>query len=147
MLYKNRFQKNNQPGPQPTPTTIGTSDKTAASEITNNFYQSYDTCMKNPPAAAAGKVSEYCQNNSGFTTSNFAANLEKGGTAKAGADPIFCAQNVPESIIVNPSIQITGSKALALVNETFGPTQIEIQVELLKENGTWKVDNIVCPLP
>lgn len=103
--------------------------------------------MKNPPVAAKGKVGEYCQNNSGLTTTTFAANLEKGGTAKAGADPIFCAQNVPESVAVNPDVQVTNDRAVALVFEMFGPTQIKIQADLINENGVWKIDNILCPLP
>lgn len=103
--------------------------------------------MKNPPRQAAGKVSVYCQDNTGLATTTFAANLEKGGTAKAGADPIFCAQNPPESTAVEPNTQITTDKAVAYVTEKMGPTQIKIRADLLKENGTWKIDNITCPLP
>lgn len=151
-LSSNQPQKTNQVTPQQTstPSTSATNnslDKTTVSEVTSNFYKDYDSCMKNPPAKAAGQVSEYCQNNTGLTTTTFAANLEKGGTAKAGADPIFCAQNPPENIAVNQDIQITDGKAVAFVNKKMGPTQIKIQVNLLKENKDWKVDNIVCPLP
>lgn len=136
-----------QTSASPTSTTTTTADKTAVSQITDNFYKSYESCMKNPPAAAAGKVSVYCQDNTGLTTTNFATNLEKGGTAKAGADPIFCAQNPPESITVDSNTQITTDKAVAFVNGKMGPTQIKIQADLLKENGAWKIDNITCPLP
>jgi hypothetical protein len=103
--------------------------------------------MKNPPAAAEGKVSEYCQNNTGLTTSAFAGNLEEGGTAKAGADPIFCAQDIPESMTVNADAHITGDKAIASVNEKFGASQIDIKVNLVNENGAWKIDNIICSPP
>lgn len=90
-------------------------------------------------------VSVYCQNNTGLTTTVFAANLERGGTAKAGADPIFCAQNIPESYTVGRDVQISDNKATTFVNEVFGPTQIKVQVNFLNESGVWKVDNIICP--
>lgn len=151
-LLNNQARKTNQITPQPTSvfpttTTNSNSDKTAVSEITGNFYKTYDSCIKNPPAAAAGEISVYCQNNTGLTTTTFATNLERGGTVKAGADPIFCAQNVPENVDVIPDAQITGDKATVFVSEKLGSKQIKIQADFLKENGVWKIDNIICPLP
>ncbi len=136
-----------QPVQSPPIATPNSTDKQAIAGIVDNFYKKYDSCMKNPPAEAKGRVGEYCQNNSGFTTANFAANLEKGGTAKAGADPIYCAQNPSENIIVNPDVQIRGDQATVSVNEKFGPNQVTPRLELLKEAGEWKIDNIVCPAP
>jgi hypothetical protein len=119
----------------------------AVATAVNNFYTSYVSCMRNPPAEAAGKVSEYCQNNTGLTTTAFAGNLEAGGTAKAGADPVFCAQDIPEAMSVNTDMYITADKATASLLEKFGTTQINIRVDLVNENGVWKIDNIICPLP
>ncbi len=151
LLYRNGPQKAVPPTPtgpiESTSVPTDDLDKTAIYEVTTSFYEKYDSCMKNPPAEATGKVGEYCQNNSGLTTSAFADNLEKGGTAKAGADPIICAQNMPESITVNPEVQITVNKGVVFVSEKLGQSQIEIHANLLKENGSWKIDNIVCPLP
>lgn len=138
---------------QPSPTASekpGTNmdaDKTSILETVRSFYIKYDSCVKNPPAEATGRVGEYCQNNSGLTTATFANNLEKGGTAKAGADPIFCAQNIPEGVTVATDTQTAGNRASTSVSEKFGSTQVKIQVELLKENTIWKVDNLVCPKP
>ena len=131
----------------PQGTSQPSSDPQAVTEAVNSFYQSYDFCMKNPPAAAEGKVGEYCQNNTGLTTSAFAGNLEEGGTAKAGADPIFCAQDIPESMTVNADARITGEKAFASLVEKFGTSQIEIKVNLENENGVWKINNIICSPP
>lgn len=137
-----------KPAPtEPVPTAVKAPDKTAVPEITDSFYKSYDSCMKNPPAKAAGKVSQYCQDNSGLTTAAFASNLEKGGTAKAGADPIFCAQNIPESFNVSPDARISGDSADIFVSEKFGPSEIKIKADLIRENGAWKIDNIICPRP
>lgn len=143
-FFTNQNKNTNQITPQPT-SVSDTSDKTEILEVTINFYKNYDSCMKNPPAQAAEKVGEYCQNNTGLTTISFASNLEKGGIAKAGADPIYCAQNTAEEITVLPDVEITAAKAVIFVNKKMGPTQIKIQADLLKDNGNWKIDNIICP--
>lgn len=131
----------------PQGTSQPASNPEAVTEAVNSFYQSYDSCMKNPPAVAEGNVSEYCQNNTGLTTSAFAGNLEEGGTAKAGADPIFCAQDIPASMTVNADAHITGDKAIASLNEKFVVSQVDIKVNLVNENGAWKIDNIICSPP
>jgi len=122
-------------------------DESTIPKVAGDFYQNYENCLKNPAAEANGRVSEYCQIHTGLTTANFSANLEKGGTAKAGADPVFCAQNVPESMKTSPDFQIHGDRATGFVEENFGPSQVKPQVELVRENGVWKVDNVVCPAP
>jgi hypothetical protein len=138
------FSRQSQTTSQPaSPAT----DQAVVMEAVNNFYTSYDSCMKNPPAGSEGKVSEYCQNNTGLTTAAFAGNLEAGGTAKAGADPVFCAQDIPGTMSVNTDVQITAEKAIASVLEMFGTMQINIQVDLVNENGVWKIDDIICPTP
>ncbi|MCL4365942.1 DUF3828 domain-containing protein [Patescibacteria group bacterium] len=154
-LYTKNSNQIYQVAPQninPAPTTTNTSfqesdDKKAIIETANSFYQKYDSCMKNPPAEAKDRVGEYCQGNLGLTTTNFVGNLEKGGTAKAGADPVVCAQNFPENITVSQDIQINTDQAKVSVNEKFGPTQVTPQIELLKKDGVWKIDNIVCVVP
>ena len=123
-------------------------DQDAISVAIISFYQKYDNCMKNPPSQAEGQVSVCCQNNSGLTTATFASNLDKGSTAKAGADPIYCAQFPAESVSVNPDIKITGKQAVAQVSAKFGDMNVNtIHINLLKENGTWKIDNILCSRP
>jgi len=124
--------------------------KTNESTIPNaigNFYRKYEDCVKNPPSEAEGRVTEYCQNNTGLTSAAFAGNLEKGGTAKAGADPIFCAQNVPEGMKVDADFQVKNSKATGFMLERFGSSQVKTQVDLVYEGGAWKIDNVVCPKP
>jgi hypothetical protein len=119
----------------------------AAVKAVTDFYASYDICLKNPPAEAEGKVSEFCQTHTGLTTAAFAGNLEAGGTAKAGADPVFCAQDIPETMSVSRDLYVDADNATASVLETFGATRMTIRVDLLFENGVWKIDNIICPIP
>jgi len=125
-FLRNQPTKTPEPTPQPSPAA---QINTIISNVAGGYYNSYNTCIKNPPEAAKGMVSVYCQGNTGLTTAAFAANLEKGGTASAGADPIFCAQSVPVKVTVDPDIQITDNKATAFINEIFGSNQIKIQVE------------------
>lgn len=141
------FSQQSQITSQPASPATDQAAAEAVAKAVNDFYTSYDSCMKNPPAGSEGKVSEYCQNNTGLTTAAFAGNLEAGGTAKAGADPVFCAQDIPETMSVNTEVQITADKAIASVLEKLGTTQIDIQVDLVNENGVWKIDNIICPPP
>lgn len=113
-------------------------------ETADNFYQRYLYCMKNPPEEAMGKVSEYCQNNTGLTTNSFQANIDKGGISKAGADPILCGQNPPEKVTVAKTLPAKNS---ALVIEKFGEMSIQITSVLKNIDGKWLIDNIVCPKP
>lgn len=139
-LYFNRGQtpdKNSAPV---------TNENTIPNAI-GNFYRKYEDCVKNPPGEAEGKVSEYCQNNSGLTSAAFAANLEKGGIVKAGADPVFCAHYVPEGMKVDSDFQVKNNKATGFMLERSGSTQTKVQVDLVYEGGAWKVDNVVCPKP
>jgi len=116
-------------------------------QVVSAFYESYETCVKNPPPEAKGRVSVYCQNNTGLTSNNFGQNIEAGGTAKAGADPIVCAQDFPQDINVGNATQGTDDTATVSVSESFGTAKIEIPVTLKIENGQWMIDNIVCPKP
>lgn len=115
--------------------------------VTEKFYAAYENCLKNPPPAAEGEVSVYCQNNTGYTAKNFSANLEQGGTAASGADPIACAQNIPYNSQVSDPSFYGESDAQVVVQEFFAGPRIDIRVELIKEDGAWKVNNVVCPEP
>ncbi len=130
-----------------TPTLDINKDRQKVTEIVKSFYQNYDDCMKNPPAKAKGQVSIYCQNNSGLTTPDFQSNLDEGGTSKAGADPIYCAQNPAESVSVD-DVKISGNQSTGLISETFGEIKLkDIKVELLNNGESWKIDNLICPKP
>lgn len=138
-------QQSSNSEPSPTP-----SSKVSANSpigVTTNFYMTYQDCLSNPPEAAAGQASTYCQANSGLTSQNFVSNLETGGVAAAGADPILCAQNVPEKITAKSINEETMTSARVSVDVVFGSvTQTNI-VDLTNEDGSWKVDNVVCPTP
>jgi hypothetical protein len=123
------------------------SDDRKITEVANGYYSFYRSCMMDPPPQASGQVSQYCQDNSGLTTASFAANLERGGTAKAGADPVTCSQDPPQSVAVDANVELADGAATAHVTESFGGTQVTVNVQLVMDGGSWRIDNIVCPAP
>lgn len=135
------------PSPTATPTPTPTVPPTATpEEVTSGFYQIYANCLKNPPPAARGQVSVFCQNNNPFGASNLAANLRAGGVAQAGADPVVCAQNLPQATTIGQA-STNGSKSTLTVIEAFAGNRVSIKVDLVKEGNSWKVSNITCPRP
>ena len=117
--------------------------------VTKAFYDEYMGCMTNPPAEAIGQVGNWCSNNNSNATSSFPANLEAGGVAEAGADPIVCAQSFPMSYKVRDDATYNSADKTgkAFVAEQFGSGELVLTVLLSGINDKLLVDNIVCPVP
>jgi len=130
----------------PSSQNVSSIPEMSPSEAAQGFYASFEDCMKNPPPPAAGQVSLYCQSHNPFITATFVTNLERGGVAKAGADPVVCAQNFPQKISVG-TFTVEGNTAKGKITETFGTSTVQPAISLLKETTGWKVDNITCPRP
>jgi hypothetical protein len=105
--------------------------------------------MTNPPAEAIGQVGNWCSSNNSNATVNFPANLETGGVAAAGADPIVCAQSFPMSYNVRDDATYESAKktGTAFVAEQFGSGELVLTVLLSGAGDRLLVDNIVCPVP
>jgi hypothetical protein len=141
---------------QPSATTIPVSptvpvleaDTKSIKQLVSDFYATYTSCLKNPPSEATAKVSLYCQAHTGLTSEDFVANLQQGGIARAGADPIMCAQNPAKSLTVDTVDYEAPDRAVAAVDELFtGGFAQKIAVVVLKENNSWRVDMVSCPKP
>lgn len=121
---------------------------TQPAQAAQNFYHAYESCVKNPPQEASGQVSEYCQKNNTFGAENLITNLTSGGVAAFGADPVFCAQNAPQSYSITGATPIENSQSTVTVEETFGEEEpVIIKVAAEEHDGKWKVTNIICPTP
>jgi hypothetical protein len=121
----------------------------AVISVTQAFYDEYMECMTNPPAEAIGQVGNWCSSNNSNASASFPANLEAGGVAAAGADPIVCAQSFPMSYKAKDdatynSAEKTGKASVA---EQFGSGELELTALLSGANDKLLVDNIVCPVP
>ena len=117
--------------------------------VTKAFYDEYMDCMTNPPAEAIGQVGNWCSSNNSNATTNFPANLEAGGIAEAGADPIVCAQSFPMSYKVKDDATYNSAEKTgkAFVAEQFGSGELVLTALLSGVNDKLLVDNIVCPIP
>lgn len=101
-----------------------------------------------PPAAASGHVSTYCQAHTGYTSTDFEQNITAGGTAQAGADPIICAQNPPQTIQAISASPVSSGQTTVTVEESYGDgTKVTIPVTVRHVADTWKVATITCPRP
>ena len=121
----------------------------AVISVTQAFYDEYMNCMTNPPAEAIGQVGNWCSSNNSNATSSFPANLEAGGVAEAGADPIVCAQSFPMSYKVRDDATYNSAEKTgkAFVAEQFGSGELVLTALLSGINDKLLVDNIVCPVP
>jgi hypothetical protein len=142
------------PSESPTVTATASPPETSFSKeavilVTQAFYDEYLDCMTNPPTQAAGQVGNWCSSNNSNATAGFPANLEAGGVAEAGADPIVCAQSFPMKYEVRDDSSYTHSEkqGTAFVVEQFGSGELVLTVKLNGEGEKLLVDNIVCPVP
>jgi hypothetical protein len=131
------------------PTRVVTKgEDVAVTKSVEQFYTSYETCLKNPPAEAVGKGSRYCQEQNPYTTTAFIKNLAEGGVARRGADPITCAQNPPSSTSVESVDFESPNRAVATVLAVFGSSLAnKIPVVVIKVGEQWEVDAVTCPTP
>jgi hypothetical protein len=61
---------------------------------------------------------------------------------KGGYDPLFCAQDIPESIQVGKAT-IAEGQASVLVNTSF---DTQFNVTLIQREGQWKIQKVECSL-
>ncbi len=132
--------------PTPSPLRQALDSSPSAQFVVENFYKSYQNCLEKPPPQAKDNVSIYCQKNNKEISNSFFKNLEKRAEASKGADPIVCAQNLPQSIMIEKIVQDFLNQASVYVQEKWGsskPTQVKSEV--IFEENRWKVNDISCP--
>jgi hypothetical protein len=62
---------------------------------------------------------------------------------KAGFDPILCAQDIPEEIIIS-NTAVKEDKATVSLEQVFSSGNRTILVNLQKQDKVWKISDIVC---
>ncbi len=112
---------------------------------TKSFFDEYMLCMTKPPAEAKDYVGDYCQSHNSNATQSLPANLKLGGVSDAGADPILCAQNVPESFSVGMGFLDPEGVGNVMVIQNFSSdSKVFVNVRLQNDSGEYLVDNIQC---
>jgi hypothetical protein len=77
----------------------------------------------------------------GYFTPGGIARLEANKTASGwAADPVLCAQDIPENVSVESS-EITGDSAAVRVVTSWGT---KMGLDLIRVEGNWKIDAITC---
>lgn len=111
-----------------------------------NFYDAYEMCMKTPPPAAEGRVTQYCIQHNEFGFTSLVNNLDKRGTTAAGGDPIYCAQNPPQSIKAQNFLTDADNNTIVNLIESYGPGEQRLQIKITLEDNKWKVSDVICPV-
>lgn len=65
---------------------------------------------------------------------------------EAGSDLFLCAQNIPERFTVGKA-QVNADQASVVVGTHWDGGRVirELSVSLAKQNGQWKITNVICP--
>jgi hypothetical protein len=113
--------------------------KTRQMTVAEDYFNAFSECMKKPPTEASGQVSIYCASHNEYAGKGLSVNLLKQYA------PVVCGQNPPKSINANRTTEINESQALVILREDFGSSITDVTYQMQKENGVWKVENIICP--
>lgn len=117
-----------------------------AMRVAQNFYDEYQNCMQHPPQEAKDNLSSYCQSHNKYAAKDLMENIKKNETSRIDADPISCAQNISQNTQVVSTTPLTSGTTSAMVVETYGAgSTINIQAQMTRENGAWRVSNVICP--
>lgn len=110
------------------------------------FYNSYMECMKGPQVSPDQNQSVYCLSHNDFVSDALIKSISKADNADSSIDPVICAQSLPQSTQVVGTSPIMSGTTSAVVVATYGAgSTVNIQAEMIRENGSWKVEGISCP--
>ena len=109
------------------------------------YYDAYLHCVTQPPAQAYGQVTRYCAQHGPATSSALLAHLD--AQAVKGYVPVVCASNNPRSATASEELSVVNTRAVVTLQEKFGTaTTVNVSYHLLQKDGSWLVDNIICPI-
>jgi hypothetical protein len=105
-------------------------------EVVESFYNWLLEYPGNPRSDGAFR-------NSPFLSTEFIQEIDDFTRAPAlgGADPFFCAQDIPDKIYVYPA-EIEGGSALVSMETSF--TNHRLQIELNLVDSEWKILHVHC---
>lgn len=103
-------------------------------EVVRSFYNDYLSYEGNP------LVDKTYQDNN-MLSDSFIAFLDDFTANEMMYDPVICAQDRPENIIADKAL-ITADQASVSVTSSFEGHRFD--VKLRQDQGTWKIDMVVC---
>ncbi|HYF96084.1 MAG TPA: hypothetical protein VD969_28055 [Symbiobacteriaceae bacterium] len=81
---------------------------------------------------------------SGYLAPEYVAALDELLSGEFPADPILCAQAIPEKITLGKA-KIIGDEASVIVNTHWANGMRDLSVLLRKLDGAWKITKVTCP--
>jgi hypothetical protein len=105
-------------------------------EVVESYYNWLMQYPGNPTA-------EYAYRESPFLTAPFIIRIDEtvSGFRLGGADPFLCAQDIPEKVYVQQA-EMDGDRSSVRVNTSFEGHYFN--VDLVKEEGEWKISGVRC---
>ena len=113
--------------------------KTIQMQTAEKFFQSYNACWEQPPPEAGDKPNIYCATHIQLATDKLETYIAK------QPHPVTCSTSVAKSAVAIRSTNINENQALVVLSEDFGKSKINVTYQLQREDGEWKVENILCP--
>ena len=105
----------------------------APEQVVQSFYEGYLTYEGNP-------LTEKAYRSSSALSTDLIHQLDEQPTGELIADPLLCAQDVPESITISaPSI--ADKTASVEVQTSLGN---HFTVHLTRDGNSWKISQVVC---
>ena len=133
--------------PQDAASTLGITESTGAPtpsmspyDAVEKFYESYTECMSNPPVTAFGRVSDYCRNNSGYTSPDLDQHMKSGNV-----DTVTCTEALPIKVTADRAVPFDDSASTVYAMAHFPGNDIRISVKFIRIDGDWAITDITCP--
>jgi len=133
----------------PTATQQNNTPKTEADIVTQDYYNWYFTCINDNSKAdvkTQHSPREACPFNApGVLTTDLLSKLQPIEGDLVGADPVLCAQNIPQKITFEKAVVPTNGTATVVVHTIWGTSAPDnITVGLRVINNQWKINTINC---
>jgi hypothetical protein len=105
-------------------------------EVVDSFYNWLLEYPGNPRSDGAFRTSP-------FLSADYIQAIDEAfeKPALGGADPFFCAQDIPEKVFVYPAA-IEGDTALVAMETTFANHRLSIELYLM--DGEWRIVKVHC---
>lgn len=133
--------------PDSAASTLGINESTGAStpsmspyDVVEKFYVSYTECMSNPPVTSFGRVSDYCRNNSGFTSPDLDQHMKSGNV-----DTVTCTEALPIKVTADRSVLFDDAVSTVYAMAHFPGNDIRVSVKVMRIDGEWVISDITCP--
>ncbi len=115
-----------------------------AQELVRQFFEKYDYCLKTSSIPQKSLASETCIKDSQIISKNFLVNITSNEVTRAENDPVACSKESTINVTIDPKLITDDDVIHVLVINKQASTDIPIDVQLVQEGSTWKINNILC---